>query len=150
MLADFAGVVGPLAGGLYLIASLLLVAYVANGYVLLARCLWTRERSERECGQLLAEGRKILAIKSGEGTAVVTQLPLYNEATVAERVIRAAAAIEWPHTRQCARRVQMRERSKDSVLSALIGQAGMAATGRLRRCRRCGSPRSSRRLFPRR
>jgi len=96
MLADFAAVVGPLAGGLYLIASLLLVAYVANGYVLLARCLWTRERSERERGRLLAEGRKILAIKSGGGTAVVTQLPLYNEATVAERAIRAAAAMEWP------------------------------------------------------
>ena len=28
MLADFAAVVGPLAGGLYLLASLLLVAYV--------------------------------------------------------------------------------------------------------------------------
>jgi len=64
--------------------------------VLLARCLWTRERSERERGRLLAEGRKILAIKSGGGTAVVTQLPLYNEATVAERAIRAAAAMEWP------------------------------------------------------
>lgn len=96
MLADFAAAAGPLAGGVYLIASLLLVAYVANGYVLLARCLWTRERSERERGRLLAEGREILAIKSGEGTAVVTQLPLYNEATVAERVIRAAAAMEWP------------------------------------------------------
>jgi len=35
MLADFAAVVGALAGGVYLIASLLLVACVANGYVLL-------------------------------------------------------------------------------------------------------------------
>lgn len=85
MLADFAGVVGSLAGGLYLIASLLLVAYVANGYVLLARCLWTRERSERECGRLLAEGQKILAIKSGDGTAVVTQLPFYNADAALQR-----------------------------------------------------------------
>ncbi len=103
MLADFAAAVGAFAGGLYLIASLLLVAYVANGYVLLARCVWTRERSERERRRLFAEGGKMLALARGEGTAVVTQLPLYNEATVAERVIRAAAAMEWqygPHTVQ--------------------------------------------------
>lgn len=112
MLADFTAAVGTFAGGLYLIASLLLVAYVVNGYVLLARCLWMRERLKRERRRLFAEGVKMLALASGEGTAVVTQIPLYNEATVAERVIRAAAAMEWPHGRHT---VQVLDDSTDET-----------------------------------
>ncbi len=112
MLADFAAAVGTFAGGLYLIASLLLVAYVANGYVLLARCLWTRGRSERERRRLFAEGAKMLVLGRGEGTAIVTQIPLYNEATVAGRIIRAAAAMEWPHGRHT---VQVLDDSTDET-----------------------------------
>ncbi len=113
MFADFAAAVGTFAGGLYLIASLLLMAYVANGYVLLARCLWTRERSERERRRLDSAGREKLVLAGRDsGTAVVTQLPLYNEATVAERIIRAAAAMEWPYGRHT---VQVLDDSTDET-----------------------------------
>jgi cellulose synthase/poly-beta-1,6-N-acetylglucosamine synthase-like glycosyltransferase len=80
---------------IYFMASLFLFSYGINCYVV----VWLFLRS-------YSKGRKINASiekastpiwdEAGKLPSVTTQIPLYNELNVAERVIRAAAAMEYP------------------------------------------------------
>ncbi|MGF1451453.1 MAG: glycosyltransferase [Opitutales bacterium] len=79
---------------IYAALSAALLVYGLNHYVLIA--LFLRQYRKRQASTQLAPE------EPASWPAVVTQLPLYNEANVAERVIRAAAAMDYPgeHTVQ--------------------------------------------------
>lgn len=79
----------------YLLLSALLLGYLANGYALLAWALLTRGRLNRRREELQRRGEEALA--SSQWPTVLTQLPLFNEVTVAARLINAVAAMEYPH-----------------------------------------------------
>ncbi|MEX1118078.1 MAG: glycosyltransferase, partial [Terrimicrobiaceae bacterium] len=96
----------------YLAACSALALYALHAYGVLGILL-------RHCH----EARKILAQTTKEGLAaldrldpwpdVVTQLPLYNEANVAARVIRAAAAMDYPGHH----RIQVLDDSHDETVA---------------------------------
>lgn len=82
---------------LYVICSIVLLAYGVQCYVL--TYLYLRKRTSR-----LAFQRKTMLyfdsiVDEKLYPYVVTQLPMYNEKTVAVRVIEAAAAMDYPHSR---------------------------------------------------
>lgn len=86
---------------IYLFAALVLALYALHAYGILAVLAWHGNASRTERQQMEREGRSALDSPSA-WPHVVTQLPLYNEANVAERLLRATAAIEYPgrHTVQ--------------------------------------------------
>lgn len=86
---------------IYLLAALALAAYALHAYGMLAVLAGHRSASRRASRQLAQKGCAKLA-NAGSWPDVVTQLPIYNEANVAARVIRAAAAMDYPghHTVQ--------------------------------------------------
>lgn len=76
---------------LYGLASFLLLLYGVNAYVMICYGLSSRrENLWEECDQ----GKEEL-----EWPAVTVQLPIYNERNVAERVICAAASMDYPRDR---------------------------------------------------
>ena len=86
--------------GAYSLAALGLMIYGLNTYVLLflygRRISETRERQAQQEKDFLAE----VAEKGDEGWPLVTtQIPLYNELNVADRVIRKVAEIDYPEGR---------------------------------------------------
>ncbi len=79
----------------YFIASLFLFSYGMNCYVV----VWLYLRTFRKGAAINAAiERDQKAIWNSPGTLpkVTTQIPLYNELNVAERVMRAAAAMDYP------------------------------------------------------
>lgn len=80
----------------YAVVSLGLFAYGANCYVLLVLFLRTRSRTAEENARVIAEGAERFA-NGGRGLPrVTTQIPIFNEANVVERCLRAAAAVDYP------------------------------------------------------
>lgn len=80
---------------LYTVCSVLLLAYGLNTYCIVHLFLRKRlanEESDREREAAFEERFE----RSVELPTVTTQIPLYNEINVAERVIRAVAAIDYP------------------------------------------------------
>lgn len=80
--------------GLYATVSCVLLLYAANAYYLIAACFFTRAGLRSRNEKDLAAGREILA--KSAWPSVTTQIPIYNEIAVAERVIRAVAAMDYP------------------------------------------------------
>lgn len=83
--------------GIYVLASLLLLVYGVNAYVMMA--LFCRSRHRRA-----AEEREVLdrfATHQGQDDlpVVTTQLPIYNECNVIERLLRAVCAFDYPRDR---------------------------------------------------
>lgn len=119
------GLISELTWWLYGIMCLLLLAYGLNSYALIALF-------QRRQGDAMAENRKHdeafakkLAAGETEWPKVLTQLPIYNELNVAERVIRAVAAMDYPAERH---EIQVLDDSSDET-SELIDQV----VGELRR-----------------
>lgn len=84
---------------LYTLCSLLLLLYGLNTYCIIL--LFWRKRnahlhSDSACE---AAARPRFELPAQQLPIVTTQIPLYNEINVAERVIRAVAAIDYPHSR---------------------------------------------------
>jgi|WetSurMetagenome_2_1015567.scaffolds.fasta_scaffold00142_29 cellulose synthase/poly-beta-1,6-N-acetylglucosamine synthase-like glycosyltransferase len=82
---------------LYVICSIGLLAYGAQCYIL--TYLYLKQRNAR-----LKFQRKIMTFFDGvtdesRYPSVVTQLPMYNEKTVAKRIIEAAAAMDYPRSK---------------------------------------------------
>jgi len=76
---------------LYGLASLLLLAYGINAYLMIYYGLSSRRQNlweDRDAG-----GEEV------DWPTVTVQLPMYNERNVAERVIRAAASLDYPRDR---------------------------------------------------
>ncbi len=82
----------------YTLCSLLLLLYGLNTYVIIH--LFLRKRQANESSDMETEARFASRFEHAEDLPVVTtQIPLFNEINVAERVIRAVAGIEYPHSR---------------------------------------------------
>ena len=82
---------------IYVAASAALLVYSANCYVLLVLFARQRRRKNREPAHLVPTAT--CPAPFGALPVVTTQIPIYNEANVAERALRAAAAIAWPRDR---------------------------------------------------
>ncbi|MGB0370753.1 MAG: glycosyltransferase [Opitutales bacterium] len=94
-----------------ILCSLLLV-YGLNSYVLMR--LFIRKRKQAREQDAERETQALAELESGERSwpEVLTQLPLYNELNVAERVIRAAAKMEYP---KGLHRIQVLDDSTDET-----------------------------------
>ena len=82
------GFAQPLVVGMFVLVQALLLMYAAHRYVTLWR--WSRRRGPGEPSRRLSDS---------ELPHVTIQLPLYNERLVAERVIDAVAALDYPPAR---------------------------------------------------
>ena len=95
--------------GVYLTAAVGLLMYGLNCYVMIA-LFARRQRAARK--RLAAAAGSVPAL-SGDGAPVVTtQIPVYNEVNVAERVIRAACRMSYPAGRH---EVQVLDDSSDET-----------------------------------
>ncbi len=105
--------------GLYLLASIGLITYGLNTYVLLflfgRKIRATREEQKERRDQFLTKAKEL---GDEAWPLVTTQIPLYNECNVAERVIRAVAAFDYPKGRH---QIQVVDDSNDETV-ALVDQ----------------------------
>ena len=109
--------------GAYTLAALGLMIYGLNTYVLLflygRKIKETRERQAEQEKSFLAE----VAEKGDEGWPLVTtQIPLYNELNVADRVIRKVAEIDYPEGRH---QIQVVDDSTDEtcgIVDAVVAE----------------------------
>ncbi|HVW22548.1 MAG TPA: glycosyltransferase [Opitutaceae bacterium] len=81
--------------GVYAAASLGLFLYGANCYVMMFLFLRCRSKAARRNSEVIAQARGRFRRRE-DLPRVTTQIPIYNEANVAERALRAAAAIDYP------------------------------------------------------
>lgn len=99
-----------IACGLYVFCSVLLLCYGFQCYVL--TFLFLRARKSKVFGQR----QKMLHYRNIDDVEayphVVTQLPMYNEKTVARRIIEAVAAMDYPRSRH---EIQVLDDSKDET-----------------------------------
>ncbi|MBN1576381.1 MAG: glycosyltransferase [Chitinispirillaceae bacterium] len=96
---------------LYVLCSLVLLAYGVQCYIL--TYLFLRKRKEKIASQ--RERMKYFSSISDESNypKVVTQLPMYNEKSVASRVIHAVAAMDYPRSRH---EIQVLDDSTDETI----------------------------------
>ena len=80
---------------LYFIASLFLFSYGMNCYVMVWLYLKTFKKG-RAINAAIERNHANIWQYTETLPRVTTQIPLYNELNVAERVMRAAAAMEYP------------------------------------------------------
>src|SRR5665213_920863 len=80
---------------LYGFAAVGLFVYGANCYVLMVLYLRSRAATMRANAAVIAAARRRFD-RRDRLPQVTTQIPIYNEANVAERALRAAAAIDYP------------------------------------------------------
>ena len=92
-------------------ASLGLFLYGANCYVMVGLYLRCRSGAARRNAAVTAAAAPRFAAVGGL-PMVTTQIPIYNEANVAERALRAAAAIEYPRARH---EIQVLDDSSDET-----------------------------------
>jgi len=95
----------------YLLAALALALYALHAYGILSVLLRHGGRARTKRRKVAESGRTAL-VNLGTWPDVVTQLPLYNEANVAARVMRAAAAMEYPGRH----RIQVLDDSDDETV----------------------------------
>lgn len=102
---------------LYTLCSLLLLLYGLNTYLIIH--LFLRKRKCNEASDLETEASFEKDFRSPEALPIVTtQIPLYNEINVAERVIRAVAEIQYPKDRH---EIQVLDDSNDETC-AIVNQ----------------------------
>lgn len=96
---------------LYLLSALALFAYGLNCYYMVWHFWRSFRQGTERCRTLIKDSQYLF--ESEETTPyVTTQIPLYNEANVAERVIRAVAAIDYPANRH---EIQVLDDSNDET-----------------------------------
>jgi len=101
---------------LYGLMCVLLFAYGVNSYVLIT--LFRRRKKDAIADNAARAERFAEKLEAGEAEwpRVLTQLPVYNELNVAERVIRAAAAMEYPEGRH---EIQVLDDSTDETVEVV-------------------------------
>ncbi len=92
-------------------AAVGLVVYTANCYVMVLLYLRTRHAAAEENARVIAAAAPRFA-PGADLPWVTTQIPIYNEANVVERAMRAAAAIDYPANRH---EVQVLDDSTDET-----------------------------------
>lgn len=100
---------------IYILAAACLFIYGTNCYVMIGLFLW-RQKSERARAKALFESGETLFKTPKALPHVTTQIPLYNETNVVERVIRAVAAMDYPAARH---EIQILDDSNDET-SAIV------------------------------
>jgi len=96
---------------LYSICSLLLLLYGLNTYWIIH--LFLRKRNSHDISDQATEDRFASDFeRAAELPVITTQLPLFNEINVAERVIRSVAAMEYPMDRH---EIQVLDDSNDET-----------------------------------
>lgn len=98
----------------YMICSLLLLFYGLNTYYIVSLFLRKRHSNEPDDVATEAAFAERFDGSAAELPLVTTQIPLYNEINVAERVIRAVAAINYPQDRH---EIQVLDDSDDGTVS---------------------------------
>jgi cellulose synthase/poly-beta-1,6-N-acetylglucosamine synthase-like glycosyltransferase len=96
---------------LYVVCSIILLAYGVQCYVL--TYLYLRKRDARLGSQRLTMHFFDTKNDENDYPLVVTQLPMYNEKTVAVRVIEAAAAMDYPQSKH---EIQVLDDSNDETI----------------------------------
>jgi cellulose synthase/poly-beta-1,6-N-acetylglucosamine synthase-like glycosyltransferase len=96
---------------LYIICSAVLLAYGIQCYVL--TYLFLRKRKEKITSQREAMTYYYKVNDESKFPKVVTQLPMYNEKSVATRVIEAVAAMDYPFSRH---EIQVLDDSTDETI----------------------------------
>lgn len=105
--------------GVYAAVSCVLLLYAANAYYLIGACFFARTGLRQRNEEDLAAGQELLS-KSG-WPGVTTQIPIFNEIAVAERVIRAVAAMDYPAGRHS---IQVLDDSTDETREIVDTVAG--------------------------
>ena len=101
----------------YTSCSLLLLLYGLNTYIIIH--LFLRKRDANAESDTSTEAAHANRFEDGASLPIVTtQIPLYNEINVAERVMRAVAAIKYPHSKH---EIQILDDSNDETC-ALVDQ----------------------------
>lgn len=104
---------------LYTVCSLLLLLYGLNTYIIIH--LFLRKRQANTESDASTEASFADRFEDASALPVVTtQIPLYNEINVAERVIRAVAGIEYPQSRH---EIQILDDSNDETCALVDGIA---------------------------
>jgi cellulose synthase/poly-beta-1,6-N-acetylglucosamine synthase-like glycosyltransferase len=106
---------------LYIVAAAGLFIYGTNCYVMVGLFL-RRHKAERANATALIEAGQIMFDTPETLPHVTTQIPLYNEANVVERVIRAAVAIDYPSEKH---EIQILDDSTDEtsdIVDALVNE----------------------------
>jgi cellulose synthase/poly-beta-1,6-N-acetylglucosamine synthase-like glycosyltransferase len=103
-------IVFDLVLALYFVPSLILMIYGLNCYVLLA--LFLRRRREAEAARRNAQRLVGDPVRRDDLPVVTTQVAIYNEINVAERVIRAVCAMDYPAARH---EIQLLDDSTDET-----------------------------------
>lgn len=93
---------------LYLICSAILVLYGLHHYFMLALFLRAQKKVRKQNAVI-----ESTIIPDDELPTVITQIPLYNEYNVAERVIRAVATIDYPKDKHI---IQVLDDSNDETI----------------------------------
>lgn len=96
--------------GLFMVSTAMLSLYGLHLYILLA--LFHRRRRERGLEQKAFVDRYIAETPDSDWLGVTTQIPIYNEADVASRVIEAVAAMDYPRGRHA---IQVLDDSTDET-----------------------------------
>jgi len=78
----------------YFVPALILMAFGLNLYLMVLLFARRRHRLRKRVDSLMREFES--NFRTEDLPTVVTQIPVYNEATVVERAMRAAAAMEYP------------------------------------------------------
>ncbi len=103
----------------HLVPSLLLLSFALNLYVLMFFWFFNRKNRRGRIEAIHAEFSR--RYTSDDLPRVVTQIPVYNEVNVVERVMRAAAAMAYPAGRHA---IQMLDDSTDETSSLIDRVAG--------------------------
>jgi cellulose synthase/poly-beta-1,6-N-acetylglucosamine synthase-like glycosyltransferase len=96
---------------IYIFAAACLFIYGSNCYLMIGLFLRRQKRERAKAKALFKAGEKLFETTEAV-PYVTTQIPLYNEANVAETVIRAVAAIDYPTSRH---EIQILDDSNDET-----------------------------------
>jgi len=106
--------------GLYAAASLFLLLHGLNAYVLTGSFLSRFRRRDARTADEEAARVAALRARPERLPKIATQIPLYNELNVAERIIRAVGAMEYPADRH---EIQILDDSTDETRAAVDATA---------------------------
>ncbi len=105
---------------LYLATSALLHVYAINAYVMIL--LFLRSRRGKRQAERELQARFTAEVPDSELPSVTTQLPIYNERNVVERLLRAVCAFDYPRE---SHEIQILDDSTDDtreIVARLVAQ----------------------------
>jgi cellulose synthase/poly-beta-1,6-N-acetylglucosamine synthase-like glycosyltransferase len=117
---DWLDILLSAALGIYVIASVLLLIYGINAYVMIG--LYWRSRRRRLVDEQAIIARFDATRTDTDLPVVTTQLPIYNERNVIERLLRAVCAFDYPREKH---EIQVLDDSTDETtefVAALVAE----------------------------